>query len=237
MLNAGLSAAALASAVGVEAKSVSRWVMEDRVPRQPTRADVARVLRHEETFLFPMLLESVDPLRTSVENIEQVWPARSAITSETWHALFAQASKQIDLQVYAGAFLIETLDLKDVLEWKASRGTRVRLLVGDPNSAAVQQRAAELATDWLPARCRSTFEYASRIVGIGVRTHAASHYASIFRFDDTVLVNTHAFGAWACHSPVHQVLLAGSGRLFEFWRDSFERAWIVSGSRQVSGSP
>ena len=43
-----------------------------------------------------------------------------------------RATKQLDILVYAGAFLIETLDLADVLAWKTAKGTRIRVLVGDP---------------------------------------------------------------------------------------------------------
>ncbi len=76
--------------------------------------------------------------------LDRIWPTRSAISSETWHALFSRATRQIDILVYAGAFLIETLDLADVLQYKAAAGTEVRVLVGDPESAAVRSRAAEL---------------------------------------------------------------------------------------------
>ena len=112
---------------------------------------------------------------------------------------------QLDILVYAGAFLIETLDLADVLAWKASKGTRIRVLVGDPRSTAVGMRAAELSLDWLPQRCQSTLDYLRRVDGIGLRPHGASHYASLFRFDDLLLANTHAYGIWACHSPVLQL--------------------------------
>ena len=51
----------------------------------------------------------------AVGEIDQVWPTRSTISTETWHALFSGATRQLDILVYAGAFLIETLDLADVL--------------------------------------------------------------------------------------------------------------------------
>ena len=59
MLNAGLTAAALADAVQVDPKSVGRWMAEDRVPHPVTRQKVAAVLQQQETFLWPTLL--VDP--------------------------------------------------------------------------------------------------------------------------------------------------------------------------------
>ena len=59
MLNAGLTAAALADAVQVDPKSVGRWLVEDRVPHPVTRQKVAAVLQQQETFLWPTLL--LDP--------------------------------------------------------------------------------------------------------------------------------------------------------------------------------
>ena len=53
----------------------------------------------------------------------------------------------------------------------------------------------------------------------------ASHYASVFRFDDLLLANTHAYGIWACHSPVLQVHKSSSAGLFDFYATSFDRTW------------
>ena len=48
---------------------------------------------------------------------------------------------------------------------------------------------------------------------------------SLFRFDDLLLANTHAYGIWACHSPVLQLRKASSGNLFDFYASSFDGAW------------
>lgn len=238
MLNAGMTPMALARTVGVDAKSVARWVAEDRMPYPVTRVKVAGVLGQEETFLWPALLEYGDACAVAAAEVDRVWPTRSAISSEVWHALFTKASKQLDILVYAGAFLIETLDLADVLTWKASSGTQIRVLVGDPRSAAVHTRAAELSLDWLPQRCQSTLDYLRRhrVDGVGLRQHGATHYVSIFRFDDLLLANTHAHGEWACHSPVLHLRRSSSGRLFDFYRRSFERVWDTAG-RVTAGEP
>jgi hypothetical protein len=190
-----------------------------------TRVKVANLLQQEETFLWPALLHGDEACAITAAEIERVWPTRSSISSQSWHALFSKATAQLDILVYAGAFLIETLDLADVLEWKVAKGTRIRVLVGDPRSEAVAMRAAELALDWLPQRCQSTLDYLRRVDGIGLRLHGASHYVSLFRFDNLLLANTHAYGIWACHSPVLQLHKASSGKLFDFYASSFDRAW------------
>jgi transcriptional regulator with XRE-family HTH domain len=227
LLHAGLTAAGLAEVVQVDPKSVSRWLAEDRIPHQVTRQKVAAVLQQQETFLWPGLLlgcEDEGAAVTAVE-IDRVWPVRSAIASQTWHELFNRATRQLDILVYAGAFLIEALDLADVLVWKAAHGTQIRVLVADADSAAVRIRAAELSLEWLPQRCRSTLDYLRQVRGISLRQHGASHYASLFRFDDLLLANTHAYGIWACHSPVLQLHKTSSSRLFDFYASSFDGTW------------
>lgn len=228
MLNVEMTPAALAALVEVDVKSVHRWLTEGRVPYPVTRHKVAHALDQQETFLWPELLDSDEMRVAAAADIERVWPTRGAVSSETWHALFSRASGEIDILVYAGAFLIETLDLDDVLHWKASTGTQMRILVGDPDSAAVQMRAAELALPWLPDRCRSTLRYLARVTkfpNLAVRPNQAIHYVSLFRFDGTLLVNAHAYGAWACRSPVLQLRRASNEQLFGFYLQSFEQAW------------
>ena len=228
MLNAELTAHALAALVEVDVKSVARWISEDRVPYPATRIRVARALHQEETLLWPALLETSDACAVTATEVERIWPTRSVISTETWHALFSRSNEQLDVLVYAGGFLMESLDLADVISWKASRGTRVRILIGEPDSAAVRMRAAELALPWLPDRCRSTAQYLQQVAsarGVDIRLHSTTVYASMFRFDDILLANVHGFDVWACHSPVYQLRRSSSGRLFDFYGASFERAW------------
>ena len=232
-----MTAAALADVVQVDPKSVSRWLAEDRIPHPTTRQKVAAALQQQETFLWPTLLPDSEGCADGVVDIERVWPTRSSISSETWHGLFSKATETLDILVYAGAFLIEALDLADVLVWKAARGTRIRVLVADPHSAAVALRAAELSLDWLPQRCQSTLDYLRRVDGISLRPHGASHYASLFRFDDLLLANTHAYGIWACHSPVLQVHRSSSAKLFDFYTTSFDRTWHSADPTLSTGAP
>lgn len=228
MLDAEMSPAALATAVGVDVKTVSRWLAEECVPYPMTRVRIARHLKQRESFLWPALAVGSGPSGAALAEFDRVWPTRSAIPSETWHALFGHATSQLDILVYAGGFLIETLDLADVLRWKASRGTEIRVLVGDPSAPAVKLRAHELSTSWLPGRCRSTARYLDTVrqePGVNVKCHCTTLYASTFRFDDILLVNPHAFGVWAAQSPTLQLRQSPESSLFDFHTSAFERVW------------
>ena len=231
MLNAEMSASALASAVGVDVKSVARWVSEDRVPYPVTRVKIARALDQRETYLWPSLVDRAGANDQTLAELERVWPTRSAVPSEMWHSLFGHASAQLDILVYAGGFLIETLDLVDVLRWKASAGTQVRVLIGDPRSDAVKIRSDEISLTWLPDRCQTTARHLDAVRrehGVSVRHHSTTLYASTFRFDDVLLVNTHAFGVWAAQSPALQVRQSSGASLFDFYASAFDRVWAAS---------
>lgn len=230
MLAAELSSGDLAERVDVDAKSVGRWLAEDRVPHPTTRTRVARTLNQQETFLWPSLLEHPAAKEASLAEVERIWPTRSAVSAEAWHSLFSQAKARLDILVYAGGFLLETLDLADVIRWKAEGGTRVRILVGDPSSDAVRLRGDEENLPWIGQRCKTTIDYlasVSDIHGVNIRTHGTTLYASHFRFDATMLINSHSYGAWACQSPVHHLRRVTDGHLFGYYAQAFERVWAA----------
>ena len=61
MLNAGLTPAAVASAVGVDAKTVGRWLAGESTPYPLTRVRLAQILGYDETFLWPSLVTEAEP--------------------------------------------------------------------------------------------------------------------------------------------------------------------------------
>lgn len=231
MLDAEVTPAHLAELAEVDVKTVQRWLSEDRMPYPITRHRVALALNHAETYLWPRLLTDGLETDNSANVVSGSWPTRTAISSETWHRLFDQAKRQLDILIYAGAFLVETIDLADVLRFKATQRTEIRLLVGDPSSAAVKARADELGLAWLPERCRTTAIYLAQLAGtsVFVRPHETTLYASLFRFDNTLLVNPHAHGVWASKSPVLRVEDVGNP-LFQFYTDAFDRIWASANS-------
>ena len=123
------------------------------------------------------------------------------------------------------------LDLVDIIRWKSGSGVQVRMHVGDPDSPAVQTRAQEERVNWLPERCRTMARYLAGVAdvsGATVRVHGTTLYASIFRFDELILVNQHAYGSWACHSPVFEVVRSAGTHLFDHYSSAYERVWAIS---------
>src|SRR5439155_26150110 len=71
--------------------------------------------------------------------------------------------------------------------------------------------------------------------GITVRMHATTLYNSLYRYDEDLLVNTHAYGVAAGQSPVLHLRRLPGGRLFEHYMASFERVWQTA--RLLAESP
>jgi hypothetical protein len=80
----------------------------------------------------------------------------------------------------------------------------------------------------LAARVRLSLSYiepALDAADVRLRLHDTTLYNSIYRYDDEMLVNAHAYGVGAAHSPVMHLRRTLSGRLFEQYMASFERVW------------
>jgi hypothetical protein len=111
----------------------------------------------------------------------------------------------------------------------AGRGAAVRLCFGDPESEAVAIRDREegiAAT--LAAKIRSALTYYEPLLdvdGCQVRLHSTTLYASLFRYDDEIMVNPHAYGEPASANPTLHLRMLDGGRVAQHYLSSFERVW------------
>jgi hypothetical protein len=229
IVSAGLSVDELALQVETDAKTVERWITKGRVPHPRNRASAARALGLDESALWPELADARARAVVSSE-VLHVYPDRGAVPPASWYELLSAALEHVDILVFAGLFLSDgRADLPALLERKAQEGVAIRLLLGDPDSAAVARRGAEeRVDDALAARIRMSMSYiqpAFGAPGVDVRLHDTTLYNSIFRFDEDLLVNMHAYGAVAAQSPVMHVRRIDGGRLFPHYMRSFERVW------------
>lgn len=226
----GITYEQLSDQVGVDPKTVERWISQERVPHRTHRLTVASLLGSDEAFLWPSTKS--DPRTTAASEAEFVtlYPNRGSVGPERWEALIDQSKVQIDLLAYAASFLHDAVpDFDDLLAAKAKQGVRIRLLFGDPDSAAVNLRGEEERIgDLLAARCRLTWNYYAPLIGetgVEARMHGSTLYNSIFHFDDTLLVNAHSFGAAASQSIVMHLQKVAGGRLFAHYMAGFETTW------------
>jgi transcriptional regulator with XRE-family HTH domain len=227
MKDAGLRLDDVARAVGINAKTVERWITRERVPRPASREQVARLLGVDEGELWP---ERPPGDGIGAPDLVRVYPDRAAVPATRWKELLESATERIDALVYGGLFLPDPrADLPGILRDKADDGVRIRLLFGDPDSAAIARRGAEEGLgSGLAARIRLALSFiapACEAPGVEARLHATTLYNSIYRYDDELLINTHAHGVAAADCPVLHVRRAPGGRLFEHYMTSLERVW------------
>jgi hypothetical protein len=85
--------------------------------------------------------------------------------------------------------------------------------------------------DAMPAKVRSAltlYHSALKAENVEIRLHDTVLYSSLYRADDQLLVNQHAYGIPATHAPVFCFRESNDGDLLTAYLDSFERVWNAS---------
>jgi hypothetical protein len=224
--------------VGVDPKTVERWIVLGRIPHRSHRWATASLLGTDEAYLWPELADERRTQAASTSELVTLYPNRGAVPGALWRSLLEAASNRIDVLVYAGLFLPDGYpEIAKLLASKAEQATKVRLTLGDPDSDAVRRRGEEERIgDGLAARVRLGLLYlrdATAAPGVELRFHATTLYNSIYRFDDDMLVNAHAYGTPAAHSPVLHLRRLPGGQLFDHYQASFERVWEQASTDNV----
>ncbi|WP_067454027.1 helix-turn-helix domain-containing protein [Actinomadura macra] len=229
LLERGLSVATLAEGIGVDQKTVERWITQGRTPYRRHRYAVASRLGVDELYLWPDALTSEQTASASTSELITIYPHRWSVPRDAWGHLFATAQEEIGVLVYAGLFLSEDNGVLRTFAEKADAGVRVRILLGDPDSAQVAERGMEEGVDdAMAAKIRNALVLYKPLVGrdgIEFRFHRTVLYNSIYRADDQLFVNTHVYGVTAPHAPVWHLRRIPGGDLVNTYVDSFERVW------------
>ncbi|MBJ7599754.1 helix-turn-helix domain-containing protein [Candidatus Nephthysia bennettiae] len=220
----------LAEEVGIDPKTVERWVTKGRVPHRRTAMRTARLLGVSASWLWPDLDKDRSP--ASHSEVVAYYPHRSEVPKRLWMDVLESAEEQIGLLAYASLFLPEeNPEAIDVLRLKATRGVQVRIALGDPDSAEAELRGREERLyEAIPARIRMALTYYRPLVdvpGVEFHLHRTTLYNSIFRYDDEMLINTHVYGNGYI-APILHLRRVEGGTLFDMYARSFERVWVES---------
>lgn len=228
LLERGITPTALGEKMGVDHKTVERWI-GGRTPYRKHRYAVATHLGVDEGYLWPDALSADQVAAASSSEVLAIYPQRSVVPRDVWERLFSQSEREIGVLVYSGLFLAEDGVLQKTLVDKARAGARVRILLGDPESPQVAERGADEGVgDAQAAKIRNALVLSRTLrgtEGVEFRFHRTVLYNSIYRGDDQLLVNTHIYGITAAQAPVWHLRKVAGGEIASSYLDSFERVW------------
>ncbi|MFE9641842.1 DUF5919 domain-containing protein [Nocardiopsis alba] len=229
LLQRGATPADLAEEIGVDAKSVERWITQGRTPYRRHRYAAAAFLGVEETYLWPEALTPEQSKAASQSEIVEIYPHRWSVPAELWKRIFQETREEISILVFSGFFLADDPSMIRLLAEKAKAGVRVRILLGDPDSEAVAQRGEDEGLGELFAsKIRNVillYRGLREVEGVEFRLHGTTLYNSIYRGDDQVIVNTHVYGAMASEAPVFHLRKIPGGTLVGTYLESYEKVW------------
>jgi hypothetical protein len=155
--------------------------------------------------------------------------------------LFGSAEREIDILAYSALFLAEDTRILRILADKGRAGITVRIALGDPHGPNVAERGEEEGIgDAMAAKIRNALTLLRplcAVENIEIRLHRTVLYNSIYRGDDQILVNQHAYGVPAAQAPVFCLSSTGSGEMPALYVDSFERVWAGSPPLTEHGLP
>lgn len=227
MLRARLREDDVAAHLGVDPKTVRRW-LNGRVPYPSSRAALADLVEADEADLWP---EASGPLsgRSRPEELGAIYPHRWAIPRDVWTRFFESAEHEIGILAYSALFLAEDSGLLGIIKDKARNGVRVRLALGDPDSPSVALRGREEGIgDAMAAKIRNALKLYRPLIkseNVEIRIHIAVLYNSIYRADEKLFVNQHSYGVPAAHSPVFCIHQLSKSDMATAYLDSFDQVW------------
>lgn len=231
MLRTGTTTEDLALCCGVDVKTAERWVAPGRVPHRQHRWSAARRLGFDEDYLWPDAAASqARRAEASQSELTRIYPDRASVPRETWVRLMTEAREQISVLVFSGTFYAQAQPrVARMLADASERGVQTRLCFGQPESEAVAIRDREEGLDGtLAAKIRSSLTYYRDVAASGaiqVRLHSCTLYASLFRYDDEIIVNPHAWGEPASANPALHLRRLDGGQVAAHYMNSFERVW------------
>jgi hypothetical protein len=230
LFRARLSEEDIAARLAVDPKTVRRWI-EGRIPYPRHRWALARMLHASERDLWPDLAPDADPTSHPAE-VVAVYPHRWAVPREVWRRLFEGARHEIAILAYSSLFVAEDSVLFDTFTASAKAGVAIRIALGDPDCRRVADRGTlEGSDEVMAAEIRNALALYRPLQDAGqaeIRLYRTVLYNSIYRADEHMLLNQHAYGIPASSSPVVHLNRRADSDMFDTYLANFERIWQVA---------
>ena len=205
MIDAKRTEDALASVVGVDVKTVSRWLNENgRTPHPRHRYAACEDLGVDEAMIWPETVRGA--VKTGPDReVLTVYPSHSSVPKAVWQKLVADAAREIVFCDTCSYWMwYDVADLTHILRAKAEAGCRIRVIVGKPDDDPV--RADEAATD-VPMTLTARIEQTKHLLQplrdvVEVRETALGFGRSVYRGDDAACAHWWLHGTMGIDFPV-----------------------------------
>jgi transcriptional regulator with XRE-family HTH domain len=138
MVAANVTIEGLADHLGIDPKSVDRWLNTDRTPHARNAEAAAKYLGADAYHLWPKLGERHRSAPTAQDEVLACYPMRSTVPFGLWRSTLAGATTVIDLAVANLLFLADVVwDLPALLADKTAAGVRVRIVTPEDPAGPV----------------------------------------------------------------------------------------------------
>lgn len=235
MYDANLTEVDLSVKLSVDPKTVRNW-MRGQIPHPQRRTALTRLLGLDEDTVWPEL-RVLAASKSRPAEIAGVYARRTAISQEGWLSFFEAAKSEIGILAYSALFLAEDTRIVRLLTDKSGDGVRIKVALGAPDGRNVTRRGVEEEIgEAMGARIRNSLTLLRPLLqhdAVELRLHDTVLYNSMYRADDQLLVNQHAYGIPAAQSPVYHYRQSDDSVMFHSYQTSFETIWLT-GSCTVS---
>ena len=96
---ARLTITEVAAQVGVDPKTVERWIVLGRIPHRSHRWATASLLGTDEAYLWPELADARRTQAASTSELVSLYPNRGAVPGALWRSLLEATGDRIDVLV------------------------------------------------------------------------------------------------------------------------------------------
>lgn len=231
LLHNGLTPQSAAEALGVDAKTVERWITKGRVPYPKHRFRLAMLLQASESHLWP---ESSP--RRRFADVEAIFATRAEFVQAMPPRELFQGARSIDMAGLSLNMLCQQYSDRDLAESVAS-GTTLRCLFLDPRGLHISAREQEEGHE--PGVLSSLTEINIRCLRRARRTSPAGDggillrtYDQPIRFNITVIdrktcvVQPYLPSARGVESPTLVARRSDQPGIFDTFTQVFEAMWV-----------
>ena len=204
LLRARLREDDVAARLGVDPKTVRRW-LNGRVPYPHNRAAIAELVGADEAELWPDAGGLLAARTFGPRNWGRFTRTGGLFRGRPGYGCSDQPSARSPSWLTARCSWPRTPESSGFSSIRARAGVSVRIALGDPDGPNVAERGEEGIGDAMPAKIRNAltlYRPLGTAQNIEIRLHRTVLYNSIYRADDQLLVNQHAYGIPAAQAPV-----------------------------------